>query len=150
MKNKLLLLIAGTLVSASGLLGACSTHVASTTAAKVTNAGPQPETAEKTISAQVVAGPFDIHRKYRSMEGPYVSESIKVADLVNGGKTILPESKVKFVEAVPIQMNGMMAKVDSADVKGTGREQEAAKDALLGERRQAASAGRKRQAAANR
>src|SRR5579883_3514718 len=46
----------------------------------------------------ITAGPFDIHRKYRSMEGPYVNFSGTIADMVASKNISLPESQVIFVE----------------------------------------------------
>ncbi|PWT99374.1 MAG: hypothetical protein C5B53_05435 [Candidatus Melainabacteria bacterium] len=46
----------------------------------------------------ITAGPFDIHRKYRSMEGPYVNFSSTIADMVASKNINLPESQVIFVE----------------------------------------------------
>ncbi len=49
-------------------------------------------------TAEIVAGPFDLHRKYRSMEGPHVSKKFRISDLVASQRVQLPESMVKFVE----------------------------------------------------
>ncbi len=46
----------------------------------------------------VTVGPFDIHRKYRSMEGPYVSETLKVSDMLATKQISVGEAAVKFVE----------------------------------------------------
>ncbi|HEY9730891.1 MAG TPA: peptidylprolyl isomerase [Drouetiella sp.] len=46
----------------------------------------------------VTAGPFDIHRKYRSMEGPYATETFRVADLLATKHIAVNEPAVKFVE----------------------------------------------------
>lgn len=46
----------------------------------------------------ITAGPFDIHRKYRSMEGPYVNETLRVSDLLATKQVSINESAVKFVE----------------------------------------------------
>lgn len=50
------------------------------------------------VTATVDVGPFDLHRKYNSMEGPYLRQLVKVGDLINTGKLVLPESLIKFVE----------------------------------------------------
>ncbi|MBI2809694.1 MAG: peptidylprolyl isomerase [Candidatus Melainabacteria bacterium] len=47
----------------------------------------------------VTVGPFDIHRKYRSMEGPYVSETLRVSDMLASKQISVGESAVKFVES---------------------------------------------------
>ena len=46
----------------------------------------------------LVAGPFDLHRKYRSMEGPFVTTSFVVGDLVTSKRIDLPEGMVNFIE----------------------------------------------------
>lgn len=46
----------------------------------------------------VTAGPFDLHRKYRSMEGPYVTETFRVSDLLATKHITVNEPAVKFVE----------------------------------------------------
>jgi cyclophilin family peptidyl-prolyl cis-trans isomerase len=76
-------------------------------AAAVLHAGQHPpvrkaETAAvgegKLSSVQIEVGPFDIHRKYRSMEGPYTSEEVRLADLFAAKKVDVPESKIEYVE----------------------------------------------------
>jgi cyclophilin family peptidyl-prolyl cis-trans isomerase len=58
------------------------------------------ETPEGLVNqVKVTAGPFDLHRKYRSMEGPYVNESFRVSDLLATKQVFVKESKVKFVES---------------------------------------------------
>lgn len=49
-------------------------------------------------SVQIEVGPFDIHRHYRSMEGPYVMQKFRIADLMASNKVQIPESMVKFIE----------------------------------------------------
>ncbi|HEY9713965.1 MAG TPA: peptidylprolyl isomerase, partial [Chroococcales cyanobacterium] len=51
-----------------------------------------------TATAQIEVGPFDIHRKYRSMEGPYVAQTLKVGDMIASRRIEIPESMVTFVE----------------------------------------------------
>lgn len=48
--------------------------------------------------ATVVVGPFDIHRKYRSMEGPYATETFRISDLLSKKSVVVGEDKVRFVE----------------------------------------------------
>ena len=48
--------------------------------------------------AAVIAGPYDLHRRYRSMEGPYVNYNFKVGDLVAAHETVLPENMITFIE----------------------------------------------------
>lgn len=56
------------------------------------------EPAKGTYACAIEVGPFDLHRKYRSMEGPYVMQKVRVADLVAARKIQFPESMVTFVE----------------------------------------------------
>ncbi|HEY9733384.1 MAG TPA: hypothetical protein V6C89_15805 [Drouetiella sp.] len=58
----------------------------------------EPGKAQLVESVVVTAGPFDIHRKYRSMEGPYVTESFKISDLLARKNSYIGEDQVKFVE----------------------------------------------------
>lgn len=46
----------------------------------------------------VTVGPFDIHRKYRSMEGPYVTEAVKVSDWLDKKSISVGEDHIQFVE----------------------------------------------------
>src|SRR5262245_14658567 len=48
------------------------------------------------VSADVLAGPFDIHRKYRSMEGPFVNEDFKVGELLDSKSVSVQESRVFY------------------------------------------------------
>lgn len=58
----------------------------------------------------VTVGPFDIHRRYRSMEGPYVMETLRISDLVEQKATVLGEPRVKYVEGGTFaSMNGAAA-----------------------------------------
>lgn len=50
------------------------------------------------VTAVVDVGPFDLHRKYKSMEGPYLRQQVRVGDLLATGKLVLPEPMIKFVE----------------------------------------------------
>jgi ankyrin repeat protein len=49
-------------------------------------------------ACQIDAGPFDIHRKYQSMEGPWVEFKIPIGDLIASKHVVLPESMVRYVE----------------------------------------------------
>lgn len=55
----------------------------------------------KLSKSEILVGPFDLHRKYRSMEGPYVAQSFNIGDLMASGKVTIPESKVVFIEGNP-------------------------------------------------
>ena len=52
----------------------------------------------KISTVQINVGPFDIHRKYRSMEGPFVDQTFTIADLLESKKITLPEPMVRWVE----------------------------------------------------
>ncbi|MBX9878493.1 MAG: peptidylprolyl isomerase [Candidatus Obscuribacterales bacterium] len=57
------------------------------------------KTSEGTIKIMsVTVGPFDLHRKYRSMEGPWVAQDFRLGDLVASEQVTIPESAVTFVE----------------------------------------------------
>lgn len=59
------------------------------------------------LVAEVVAGPFDLHRKYRSMEGPFVNWTCNIASLIGSEKIYLPASRVDYTEASgPNSMTG--------------------------------------------
>lgn len=54
---------------------------------------------EGTVSKAIItAGSFDLHRKYRSMEGPYVSFSFKIGDVVASKEVTVPEGMIVYVE----------------------------------------------------
>src|SRR5580658_8145066 len=77
---------------------------------------------EGTITKAVItAGPFDIHRKYRSMEGPYIPYDFKIGDIVGSKEISLPEGMAVFVEnggAAPSMMGGGSSQTNSREVKG--------------------------------
>ena len=60
-----------------------------------------PEGPVRMFSIEV--GPFDLHRRYRSMEGPYASLTVPFGKLLADHKSLIPESQVRFAEA---SMNG--------------------------------------------
>lgn len=49
-------------------------------------------------ACEITVGPFDIHRKYRSMEGPWAVAKFTVGDLIASGTADLPKEKVHYVE----------------------------------------------------
>ncbi len=56
-------------------------------------------TTEGTVNIPLVTvGPFDLHRKYRSMEGPWVAQDFRIGDLAASKQVVIPESAVTFVE----------------------------------------------------
>jgi cyclophilin family peptidyl-prolyl cis-trans isomerase len=55
----------------------------------------------KLSTAAIVVGPFDLHRKYKSMEGPYVIQRFRVSDLVTSEKVIIPAPMITYVEGAP-------------------------------------------------
>jgi len=50
------------------------------------------------VKPTVTVGPFDLHRKYRSMEGPYVDVDVNIGDIVESGGKVVSEGLVRFVE----------------------------------------------------
>ncbi|CAN5373042.1 hypothetical protein BH10CYA1_BH10CYA1_20300 [soil metagenome] len=83
------------LATAMFCLTSCSTLNAPDTSAKTPE---KTKTAGAVQQVKVIVGPFDIHRKYRSMEGPYVTETLRISDLLAQKIVIVGEDKVKFVE----------------------------------------------------
>lgn len=90
-------------------------------------APPQPanslslSSAEGPVSqANIVAGPFNIARKYRSMEGPFVNQDIRVGDLLNSGSVSVDESQVHFTEGDGLKP-AMMSKAPAMFNSGPGQ-----------------------------
>jgi cyclophilin family peptidyl-prolyl cis-trans isomerase len=52
----------------------------------------------KVTTSTITVGPFDLHRRYRSMEGPYAIANIRIGDLLAGQQATLPEGTIKFTE----------------------------------------------------
>jgi cyclophilin family peptidyl-prolyl cis-trans isomerase len=52
----------------------------------------------KLLTPSVTVGPFDLHRKYRSMEGPYADKEVAIGELVSSGHQVVGEEMVRFVE----------------------------------------------------
>jgi cyclophilin family peptidyl-prolyl cis-trans isomerase len=50
------------------------------------------------IACEVTVGPFDIHRKYRSMEGPWTVAKFKIGELIASGTATVPENHIHYVE----------------------------------------------------
>jgi hypothetical protein len=98
----------------------CSAHAAS----KDKRSNVDSNVLEGRISTVTIeVGPFDLHRKYRSMEGPYVSQSLRVSDLIFSEMIALPESMVVFIEpkegkqnSAPTSAPSMNGAENSADV----------------------------------
>src|ERR1017187_5657845 len=68
----------------------------------------------------IEVGPFDIHRRYRSMEGPWAEIKISFAELLAARKTTLGEDRVNFVEGgKPATMGGPRSP-QAASVKVSG------------------------------
>lgn len=75
----------------------------------------------KISKAVITAGPFDLHRRYRSMEGPYISFDFKPGDILQSKEISLPEGLVTFVETggvAPSMMGGGSGQTISREVKG--------------------------------
>jgi cyclophilin family peptidyl-prolyl cis-trans isomerase len=60
------------------------------------------------LAPTITVGPFDIHRRYRSMEGPFADLEIRMGDLAAAQNAVVPEALVKFIE------NGDKASMKSA------------------------------------
>jgi cyclophilin family peptidyl-prolyl cis-trans isomerase len=82
----------------SGLLfGApCLCTLSASAAGSGKSAVVNPEGAVEPV--EIVVGPFDLHRKYRSMEGPWVAQKFRIGDLLASKHLVIPESMIKFVE----------------------------------------------------
>jgi len=52
----------------------------------------------QVLTPTITVGPFDIHRRYRSMEGPFTDAQIRMGDLAAAKNVIVPEGMVKFTE----------------------------------------------------
>jgi len=50
------------------------------------------------LAPTITVGPFDLHRRYRSMEGPYADADIRMGDLISAKQALLPEGTIKFTE----------------------------------------------------
>ncbi len=70
-------------------------------------------------TAEIIVGPFDLHRRYRSMEGPYVVQKFRISDLIKSGHIELPESMVTFVEGNPSGAPSMAAPQTSSTNKNS-------------------------------
>ncbi len=89
-------------------LSSCSQTKTGTDASKANTNAPNAAgtTTSSTVNSpdgpvqevKITVGPFDIHRKYRSMEGPYISETLRVSDMLASKQISVGESQVKFVE----------------------------------------------------
>lgn len=68
----------------------------------------QPAASEgPVITAEIDVGPFDLKRKYRSMEGPYVRVPLKIADILSAKTVNIPESYVKIPGVTQAEPGGM-------------------------------------------
>ena len=52
----------------------------------------------KVSTATIIVGPFDLHRNYRSMEGPYSVSSLRIGDLLASPAVSLREDTITFIE----------------------------------------------------
>ncbi len=50
------------------------------------------------IACEVTVGTFDIHRKYRSMEGPWAVAKFKIGELIASGTATVPDNHIHYVE----------------------------------------------------
>ncbi|MFN8555051.1 MAG: peptidylprolyl isomerase [Candidatus Obscuribacterales bacterium] len=102
-------------------LTSCSIHVPGTQTGTLSVSPPQAQSKysvdsleEPVHQVKITAGPFDLHRKYRSMEGPYVNETFRVADMLATKEISVNESAVNFVE------NGNKPSMMAGAASGTG------------------------------
>lgn len=51
------------------------------------------------LKPQIEVGPIDIHKKYRSMEGPYVIRKFRVSDLLASKKIELPGNSIIYLDS---------------------------------------------------
>ncbi len=71
------------------------------------------------LTAEIIAGPIDLHRKYKSMEGPFVNQSLRIGELLGSKHVEVPESLVHFVEGKnggPAMMGGKPNPEDASTV----------------------------------
>lgn len=73
-------------------------------------------------TVEITIGPFDLAKKYRSMEGPYVREPLRIADLIASKQIQIPEALVQFVEGCskPAPSMSGSAKGAKSDVPDAG------------------------------
>jgi len=71
-----------------------------------------------TISAKIIVGPFDLQKKYRSMEGPYLKQELRVSDVLKAHNVTLPESFIKFVSNKPNQASTMNEQARALTISG--------------------------------
>jgi hypothetical protein len=57
--------------------------------AKSVKSEPAGEVEGQVSTATIIVGPFDLHRKYRSMEGPYCVSSLRIGDLLASSEVSL-------------------------------------------------------------
>jgi cyclophilin family peptidyl-prolyl cis-trans isomerase len=67
------------------------------------------------LAPQIVVGPFDIHRKYRSMEGPWAVGRFKIGDLIASESAFLPKSRVHYLENELDKMGPAMSVSNKSD-----------------------------------
>lgn len=79
------------------------------------------ETEGPLTTVELLIGPFDLHRKYRSMEGPYVREPLSIGDLIRSRSVRIPESSVQFVERGSKQVPSMIAGSAAGSKTGAGK-----------------------------
>ncbi len=72
------------------------------------------------INAKFEVGPFDLHRRYRSMEGPYLSKNIRISDLVASRKVVAPESMIVFVEGKDPNAPGVLPSMNAGGSTSVG------------------------------
>jgi cyclophilin family peptidyl-prolyl cis-trans isomerase len=66
--------------------------------AKSVKSEPAGEVEGQVSTATIIVGPFDLHRKYRSMEGPYCVSSLRIGDLLASSEVSLGGDMITFIE----------------------------------------------------
>jgi cyclophilin family peptidyl-prolyl cis-trans isomerase len=127
MKNNELLKLAAVLVSCTGVLVISALAVFGIVPLKINLFQPKSPTESqnlvfqegKAVAPVITVGPFDLHRRYRSMEGPFADINIRIGDLVAGKQAVIPEGSIKFTEHLGGQMPSMRGGPGSADSMST-------------------------------
>ena len=66
-----------------------------------------PQYTARDIKTQIDVGPIDIHRKYRSMEGPYVIQKFRIGDLIASKNIGVPGSRIVYLDGPDAKAPGM-------------------------------------------
>ncbi|HEY9734399.1 MAG TPA: hypothetical protein V6C89_20980 [Drouetiella sp.] len=74
-----------------------------------------------TVTAEMMIGPFDLKKKYRSMEGPYVRVPLKIGDMLAAKSVAIPASLIKVPGAAQAEntMSGSGPSMNGTDANQT-------------------------------